>query len=114
MTLLLKNVTVDCRIPRELADWWITVLGGSLTADHDDFVFITAGPVSLGFQRVEDVTPGKNRLHLDLMADDREKECDRLQNLGATYVGEHQVADVQWTVLADPEGNQFCVAQNHT
>jgi predicted enzyme related to lactoylglutathione lyase len=53
---------------------------------------------------------GKNRVHLDFHADDREVEVARLVGLGATVHGEQQVPGLRWTVLADPEGNEFCVA----
>ena len=52
----------------------------------------------------------KNRVHLDLQADDRAAEVERLVSLGATVVHDKDAWDVQWTTLADPEGNEFCVA----
>jgi len=51
----------------------------------------------------------KNRLHLDFRPDDRDAEVERLLSLGATRVDVGQGADVPWVVLADPEGNEFCV-----
>lgn len=85
--------------------------GGRVTVDHGDFISVEVGAVSMGFQKVEDRTPGKNRIHLDLFANDREAECDRLVALGARHLEDHAVPGFGWTVLADPEGNQFCVAQ---
>jgi predicted enzyme related to lactoylglutathione lyase len=52
----------------------------------------------------------KNRVHLDLQADDRAAEVERLVSLGATVVHDKDEWDVKWTTLADPEGNEFCVA----
>ncbi len=54
---------------------------------------------------------GKNRVHVDLMAADRRAEVARLQGLGATVVDEYDEWGVQWTVLSDVEGNEFCVAE---
>jgi predicted enzyme related to lactoylglutathione lyase len=52
---------------------------------------------------------GKNRVHVDWRTDDREAEVRRLVELGATAQGEHEVPGLRWTVLVDPEGNEFCV-----
>ena len=51
----------------------------------------------------------KNRVHLDLVADDRDAEVARLQDLGATVVARHSESDEAWTVMRDPYGNEFCV-----
>ncbi len=55
--------------------------------------------------------PGKNRVHFDSHVPDRLAEVARLVSLGATEVGVHNVPGLTWTVLADPDGNQFCVGQ---
>ena len=67
------------------------------------------GP-KLGFQKVDDPTPGKNRLHLDLIppGDGPQQELDRLVGLGATVLDD-QPPGAGWLVLADPEGNEFCL-----
>ena len=66
---------------------------------------------ALGFQKVPDPTPGKNNVHLDFRAADREAEVARLVDLGARETGRHNFGpDFDWVVLADPEGNAFCVA----
>ncbi|PRC50483.1 glyoxalase, partial [Mycobacterium sp. ITM-2017-0098] len=65
----------------------------------------------LGFQKVPDPTPGKNKVHLDFHGADKEAEVARLVGLGARETGRHNFgADFDWVVLADPEGNAFCVA----
>ncbi|HEV3494865.1 MAG TPA: VOC family protein [Actinomycetes bacterium] len=66
----------------------------------------------LAFGRVPDPSPGKNKVHLDLATADRPGEVARPLALGATVVAEHQVPGLEWTVLADSEGNHFCVAQH--
>jgi predicted enzyme related to lactoylglutathione lyase len=77
-----------------------------------DFVLVAReGWPALGFQRVDEPTPGKNRLHLDLMATDLEADVQRLTGLGATETGWHSFdGGFRWVVMADPEGNAFCVA----
>ena len=65
----------------------------------------------LAFQKVDDPTPGKNRVHIDFTAADLETEVGRLVGLGATETGRHEFgAEFRWVVLADPDGNAFCVA----
>ena len=59
--------------------------------------------------RVPESKIGKNRLHLDLVPDDQEREVERLEALGATRPDIGQSGNETWVVLADPEGNEFCV-----
>ena len=113
MTLSLEMITIDCADPPRLARWWAEAVGGSVVRlPGPDFVLVARdGWPALGFQRVEEPTPGKNRMHLDLMAEDLEAEVRRLVGLGATETGRHSVdGGFRWVVLADPDGNAFCVA----
>ncbi|MBU9763224.1 VOC family protein [Mycobacterium sp. TNTM28] len=112
MALSVEMITVDCTDPDALAQWWAQALGAQVTAvAAGEFVMLVPpdGP-RLAFQRVPDPTPGKNRVHLDLSAADGEAEVSRLVGLGATETGRHSFGDdFSWVVLADPEGNAFCV-----
>jgi predicted enzyme related to lactoylglutathione lyase len=114
MALNVEMLTFDCDNPAELAAWWAAQFGGTT---HDvlagEFTAVTfpEGP-RLGFQKVPDPTPGKNRVHLDLSAADVDAEVSRLTAAGATEVGRHHFGDTfRWVVLADPEGNVFCVVR---
>lgn len=111
MTLKIDAVAIDCRDPRALATFWEGALGWRRTEDDPDEVAIepTDGSVPpLLFLRVPEGKAVKNRLHLDLRPDDRDAEVARLESLGARRVDVGQ-GDVTWVVLADPEGNEFCV-----
>jgi predicted enzyme related to lactoylglutathione lyase len=113
MTLTLEMITVDCTDPQRLAAWWAEAVGGSaVDLPGGNFVVVARENwPALGFQRVDTPTPGKNRVHLDLMAADLEAEVQRLIDLGATETGRHSVdGGFRWVVLADPDGNAFCVA----
>ena len=70
------------------------------------------GPAeNLRYEEVPDPTPGKNKVHLDLHSADKEAEVKRLVSAGATELGRNSFGpDFDWVVLADPEGNAFCVA----
>ncbi|OBC16359.1 glyoxalase [Mycobacterium sp. 852013-50091_SCH5140682] len=113
MTLHVEMVTVDCAEPESLAQWWAQALGGTVNAAMPgEFIIVESpdGP-KLGFQHVEDPTPGKNRVHLDFHAADMEAEVARLVGLGASETGRHSFGDAfSWVVLADPAGNAFCIA----
>jgi hypothetical protein len=61
------------------------------------------------FLEVPEAKAGKNRLHLDLSPDDQAAEVERIRDLGAMPVSVGQSGDEDWVVLADPEGNEFCV-----
>jgi catechol 2,3-dioxygenase-like lactoylglutathione lyase family enzyme len=113
MALELRTVTIDCADPATLAGFWTQALGIEVAEDYGDFVFLAPpreGATRLGLQRVPEPRTGKNRVHLDLEATDRVAEVKRLVALGATEVDEHSVPGLEWTVLTDPEGNQFCVS----
>ncbi|MCF2532392.1 VOC family protein [Yinghuangia soli] len=125
MASVWTELVIDCAEPRRLADFWQAVLGyGHLREDKDGDVLISdverspeerrAGghPPLLYFIRVPDgPKKAKNRLHIDLSPTDRgrEDEVARILALGATRADIGQGADAGWTVLHDPEGNEFCV-----
>jgi len=116
MSISVGMVSFDTTDPRPLAAWWAAQTGGEIVNDADGFFVMVATPggLNLGFQLVGDPTPGKNKLHLDCGAADPKAEVERLVAAGATLVAVHdEMPDFTWTVLADPDGNQFCVASAH-
>lgn len=111
MTSVWESLTVDAHDPPRLARWWAEALGYQVVTEKPDEVEIRQSPQRLPGIVFVPVTEGKetkNRLHLDLRPDDREAEVERLVDMGARHVDLGQAA-VDWTVLADPEGNEFCV-----
>ncbi len=109
----LLAVAVDAADPAALARFWADALGvevGEHSPDAHGTTYVAVplpdGPELL-FQQVGDVQPGRNRLHLDLSATDRDEEIERLVGLGARVVD--PAPDHPWVVLADPEDNLFCV-----
>ena len=117
MELRIQSVCVDSHDPAALAEFWAAVLGWRVTDSDDDEVALEppAGSREEGvvpdllFLRVPDGKAGKNRLHLDLRPADQAAEVARIEALGARRVDIGQAPDVTWVVLADPEGNEFCV-----
>ncbi|WP_102141499.1 VOC family protein [Mycobacterium hubeiense] len=113
MTLNVEMITFDCADPEGLAQWWAKALGGDVNpvAVEQYVVLIRPDGPRFGFQRVDTPTPGKNRVHVDFAVADVEAEVKRLIGLGATEVGRHSLGqEYNWVVLADPDGNAFCVA----
>lgn len=111
MSLVWEQVVVDAAQPAMLARWWAEALGWVLTFEADDEYEIRAAPdrvPGLVFVSVQDLKSTKNRLHLDFRPADQVAEVNRLVALGAHRVDVGQ-ADAPWVVLADPEGNEFCV-----
>ena len=112
MALKTENITFDTPDPEGLAAWWARALDGQVNPIAPPFFVVVSradGP-GLAFQQVPDPTPGKNKVHLDFHAADKEAEVARLVGLGARETGRHSFGDFGWVVLADPEGNAFCVA----
>jgi hypothetical protein len=122
MASRITELVLDCRDPVALAAWWARVLEWEVVGtEHDGAVEIgppgqePKGAVpTLLFAPVAEPTPGKLRLHLDLNATDRDQDAElrRLLDLGATPVdvGQGPPSDTMtWHVLADPEGNEFCL-----
>jgi len=116
MSLRIEQVTVDSADPSALAAFWEKVLGWERT--FEDEVEIEIGRpgegVPLLFLKVPDAKTVKNRLHLDLRPDDQAAEVERLTALGARRVDIGQESDVTWVVMADPEGNEFCILRAPT
>ena len=107
-----ENLVVDARDPARLARWWAEALGYQIVNELPDEVEIRRTVDQLPgmvFVPVPGGKEAKNRLHIDLRPTDQEAEVERLVNMGARHVDVGQSPDDKWTVLADPEGNEFCV-----
>ncbi|HET6212537.1 MAG TPA: VOC family protein [Micromonosporaceae bacterium] len=105
------SVVVDAQDPPRLARWWAEVLGFKVWQDGEE-VWIARDDSSypgLLFVPVPERKATKNRLHFDLNPDEQEAEVERLVDMGARRVDVGQGEAVSWVVLADPEGNEFCV-----
>ncbi len=117
MSLSVAAITVDCRDARTVADFWSAVFDIPLDVEPEPSVFFASlgrsdpqAKIAMMFISVPEPKAAKNRMHLDLQADDRGAEVERLVGLGATVVHDKDEWGTRWTTLADPEGNEFCVA----
>jgi predicted enzyme related to lactoylglutathione lyase len=116
MTSAVRHVTIDSADAYRLASFWSQVLGLPVHEDDkpgdEDALIEGAG---LLFVTVPDPKTVKNRVHLDLQPTDRsrDEEVERVLALGATLVDDRRTPDGKgWAVLADPEGNEFCVERS--
>ncbi len=107
------ELTLDCNDLETLAAFWSAALNyhrclpgfeGYVSLEPDD-----GEGVSLTLQRVPESKLTKNRLHLDLLVEDVEAEVNRLEAIGARRLEDHAEYGTHWSVLADPESNEFCV-----
>jgi predicted enzyme related to lactoylglutathione lyase len=106
-----EQVVVDARDPVVLGRWWADVLGWVVLNDSADEFEIRPSEHRLPgliFEPVTEAKQSKNRLHLDFRPEDQQAEVDRLLVAGARRVDIGQ-GSAPWVVLADPEGNEFCV-----
>jgi hypothetical protein len=111
MSLEWEQVVIDAADPVALGRWWVNALGWVVTIDSEDEFEIRPAPDRMPgviFVPVSEQKTIKNRLHLDFRPDDQAAEVDRLLALGARRVDIGQ-GEQPWVVLADPEGNEFCV-----
>jgi predicted enzyme related to lactoylglutathione lyase len=111
MSLEWEQVVVDAADPVALGQWWADLLGWVVVNDAaDEFEIRTSADRTPGllFVPVPEVKQSKNRLHLDFRPDDQDAEVERLLRAGARRVDVGQGSS-SWVVLADPEGNEFCV-----
>jgi predicted enzyme related to lactoylglutathione lyase len=111
MPLEWEQLVIDSRDPVALGRWWADALGWVVVCDVEDEFEIRPAPDRLPgllFGLAAAAKDGKNRLHLDFRPADRDAEVERLLALGARRVDVGQ-REVPWVVLADPEGNEFCI-----
>jgi catechol 2,3-dioxygenase-like lactoylglutathione lyase family enzyme len=115
MPVRISQVVVDCRDPEGLAAFWNGVLGWHVVG-HEPDGGVEIGPGDPGamtiiFEPVPEPKSAKNRLHLDVRpaGTTQADELTRLRALGATLADVGQGDDLRWIVMADPEGNEFCL-----
>ena len=113
MRVRLSHVMIDALDPEGVASFWAELLGTQITArvDGGRFVFLgaTENTPAIGVQRVAERKETKNRVHVDLEVEDLEAATRWIRGHGGSRVADHRLGDLHWRVMADPEGNEFCV-----
>jgi hypothetical protein len=120
---VLSAVVIDCRMAPKLARFWVGVIDGYAVRAYDDAeiarlaslgftpatdptVAVDGPGPTLFFQEVREGKTSKNRVHLDIEVSDRQSKVETLTAQGATVISQFDT----WTVLQDPEGNEFCLS----
>jgi Glyoxalase-like domain len=117
MSLEWEQLVIAATDPIALGRWWAGVLGWVVVNDSlQDFEIRPSADRLPGliFEPVTEAKAGQNRLHLDFRPDDQQAEVDRFLRAGARHADVGQGDDVSWVVLADPEGNEFCVLSSRS
>jgi predicted enzyme related to lactoylglutathione lyase len=112
MAIRIGAVTIDTNHLERAAEFWQQVTGYDVTSSDESGTVLgqPGGPgPDLYLQVVPEPSQGKNRLHLDLVADDYDSEVARIRTLGGTEVRSFHEGGSRWTILADTDGNQFCI-----
>lgn len=117
MSIRVQAISFDTTDPAPIATWWSEALGWRITYQADDEWVLEppAGSAEDGvaadllFLKVPEGKATKNRLHFDLRPDDQAAELERFERLGARRVDVGQSGDESWVVMADPDGNEFCI-----
>ena len=108
------NVVIDCADHDVVVPFWEAALGWKAQRINEQFVGLRAPAeerigFDILFQQVPEPKLAKNRAHIDFDAADMEGEVERLIGLGGSKIAEHNLGSFRWTIVADPEGNEFCV-----
>jgi predicted enzyme related to lactoylglutathione lyase len=114
MEVAVRNVVIDCNDLEGMCRFWETLTGYELRWSNATYRFLLdpqGRRPGLVLQRVAEVATEKNRLHLDLEAEDVTAAIRRAEELGATRIERIEEEGISWTVMRDPEGNYFCFQQ---
>ena len=113
------EIVIDCADPEAVVPFWVAALGWDRRDVNEQYVVLVPPasatevdgprPLPLLFQRVPEAKVSKNRVHLDFRSEDRAAEVARLVELGGSEGPTRSLGSLTWTVMADPEGNEFCV-----
>ena len=120
--LTVRSITFDCTDARKVAEFWAAALGWNVYYDDDPEILVAPyfpddrrhGPALL-FIPVPEGKSAKNRMHLDVgsIGSSRDDQVARLVALGATQISDHRTPEgLGWVVMADPEGNEFCIERS--
>lgn len=115
---MITTVVLDTADLDAAEQFWTSVLGLKVVHRAEPYVYLnricTSGP-HLALQHVPERKAAKNRLHFDIRVPDRSAMAARVVELGGRVLGEHQEGDFPvWTIVADSEGNEFCIYQSST
>ncbi|MGH8927581.1 MAG: VOC family protein [Acidimicrobiia bacterium] len=110
----IRSVVVNTTDEERLAEFWSALLGVEVARRVPGFIWLRPqrpGAFSIAFQRVRQPTEGRRRLHLDTSVDDLTAATALIIKMGGSHLEDHEVPGFAWRVMADPDGNEFCIAE---
>jgi predicted enzyme related to lactoylglutathione lyase len=112
MAITLGSTVINCADMELMTSFWSQALHlvPSSAAPGDDFRKLSGPGFNISLQLADTPVSARDQMHLDLYSTDQAGDVDRLAGLGATVVRPHHDPDDDYVVMADPEGNEFCVA----
>jgi len=115
--MTIGSVMINVRDFEQQKAFWGAVLGSEIAQEiPQQYVWFQpqdSGGVMVALQAVADPTEGPRRLHLDAMVPDIAAARERIIELGGSHLDDREMGGFHWTVMADPEGNEFCIATSH-
>jgi predicted enzyme related to lactoylglutathione lyase len=108
-----RSVIINTTDVERLAAFWSELLAVEVAHRSHGFLWLRPqrpGSFSIAFQEVSQPTEGRRRLHLDTSVPDLESATARILSIGGSHVEDHQIPEFSWRVMADPDGNEFCIA----
>ncbi len=108
----INEIVFNCRDPAALASFWSAVTGRPIIVTTERWAALAPfDGLKIAFQKVPEEKSGPNRLHVDFEADDEEAAAREVEALGATWLRVSDKPHDPYVVLADPEGNEFCIVR---
>ncbi|MDP6823460.1 MAG: VOC family protein [Dehalococcoidia bacterium] len=109
----ISAVVLDVSDLERAKEFWIRLLGLEVQIEIPDFAFLKPpdGGAGITLQRVDEPRAGKNRAHPDLRVHDRVAARQRVLDLGGSAIAEAEYEGFPWSVMADPDGNEFCIGE---
>lgn len=109
----IKYILIDAEDPEKLADFWGKTLGRPIKKRFGPYIELGSNDVpKVSIQKVGKRTPGKNNVHFDLQTDDLDTSQSYIESLGGRLVEVQRKGKWEWRIMADPEGNVFCLVTN--
>jgi predicted enzyme related to lactoylglutathione lyase len=107
------SIVINARDYEGLKSFWQTFLGVGIAREFPGFCWLEAqheGGVSVAIQQSDEPGPAVGRVHLDTGVEDLDAARSQIEGLGGSHLEDHEIMGFAWRIMADPEGNRFCIA----
>lgn len=109
----IKYILIDAEDSEKLAEFWSKVLGRPIKKRFGPYIELVSDDIpKVSIQKVDKRTSGKNNMHFDLQTDNLDASQNYIESLGGRLVEVQRKGKWEWRIMADPEGNVFCLVTN--